>query len=87
MPNQSYESNAETIMIDKTIIKELWKSIIKTWFTGGVDDARITALRFAPTAGYYWDTKHGIAIAGVKMVLGAVLGKTMDDSIEGRLDM
>lgn len=74
-------------MIDKTIIKELWKSIIKTWFTGGVDDPRITALRFAPTAGYYWDTKHGIAIAGVKMVLGAVLGKTMDDSIEGRLDM
>lgn len=87
MPNQSYESNAETIMIDKTIIKELWKSIIKTWFTGGVDDPRITALRFAPTAGCYWDTKHGIAIAGVKMVLGAVLGKTMDDSIEGRLDM
>ena len=76
-----------TTTTDKAIIKELWKPIIKTWFTGGVDDPRITALRFQPSAGYYWDTKHGIAIAGVKMVIGAVLGKSMDDSIEGRLDV
>jgi hypothetical protein len=27
------------------------------------------------------------AVAGVKMLIGAVIGKTMDDSIEGRLDL
>ena len=38
-----------------------------------------------PTGGYYWDTKHGNAIAGVKMLIGAAIGKTLDDSIEGTL--
>jgi hypothetical protein len=35
--------------------------------------------------GYYWDNKHGNAIAFVKMAAGAIMGKTLDDSIEGRL--
>jgi general stress protein 26 len=74
-----------TVSTDKNTIKALWNPIIKTWFTGGVDDPRITALCFAPNAGYYWDNKHGDAIAGVKMMIGAVVGKTMDDSIEGNL--
>jgi hypothetical protein len=35
--------------------------------------------------GYYWDTKHGAAIAGAKMLVGAAIGKTLDDSVEGQL--
>jgi len=50
-----------------------------------VDDPRITVIKIAPYEGYYWDTKHGSAIAGVKMLIGAAVGKTLDDSIEGRL--
>ena len=70
---------------DKSKIQELWNPIIKTWFTGGVDDPRITVIKVTPADGYYWDTKHGNAIAGLKMMVGALLGKTMDDSIEGCL--
>lgn len=70
---------------DQKRIHELWKPILKTWFTGGVDDPRITVMEFVPTEGYYWDTKHGMAVAGVKMLIGAALGKTLDDSIEGKL--
>ena len=73
------------VTTDKKIIKELWQPILKTWFTGGLDDPRITAIRVTPTAGYYWDTKHGNAVAGVKMMIGAMIGKTLDDSIEGTL--
>jgi hypothetical protein len=40
-----------------------------------------------PTEGYYWDTKHGNIAAGVKMFIGAAVGKTLDDSVEGRLDL
>ena len=58
---------------------------MKTWFTEGVDDPRITAIKFTPKSGYYWDTKHGTAVAGVKMLVGAAIGKTLDDSIEGEL--
>ena len=70
---------------DKARIKELWEPIIKTWFTEGVDDPRITVIKFTPREGYYWDNKHGNLVAGIKMMAGAMIGKTLDDSIEGRI--
>lgn len=72
---------------DRAKIKELWKFVLKTWFTEGEDDPRISVIKVVPMTGYYWDNKHGGAIAGVKMLIGAALGKTMDDSIEGRLNV
>ena len=76
-----------TISRDREKIEELWSPLIQTWFTGGKDDPRITVIKVTPTEGYYWDTKHGLAVAGVKMLMGAVLRKTMDDSIQGKLDI
>lgn len=70
---------------DKAKIKALWKPIMKTWFTEGEDDARITAIAVEPVSGYYWDNKHGDMVAGVKMAVGAAIGKTLDDSVEGEL--
>jgi len=76
-----------TVLRDPVKLKELWSFTMKTWFAGGEDDPRITLIKFAPTYGYYWDTRHGRAVASVKMLLGAVLGKPLDDSVEGRLDV
>ena len=76
-----------TISRDRVKIEELWEFVIKTWFTEGVDDPRITVIKVAPSEGYYWDNKHGNTVAGVKMLIGAALGKTLDDSIEGKLDV
>lgn len=78
-------SGHATITNDKAKIKELWTPILKTWFTEGEDDARITVIKIVPTDAYYWDNKHGKAIAGIKMLIGAATGKTLDDSIEGTL--
>jgi general stress protein 26 len=74
-----------TISSDRGKIRELWEPVLQTWFTAGVDDPRITVIQVAPTEGYYWDTKHGGLVAGIKMWLGAALGKTLDDSVEGAL--
>ena len=74
-----------TITEDKDLIKELWNPFFKTWFTEGENDPRISVIKFSPEDGYYWDTKHGNFIAGIKMMLGAATGKTFDDSIEGEL--
>lgn len=74
-----------TLSRDRARISELWKPVMKTWFTEGQDDPRITVIKVAPSEGYYWDTKHGMAVAGIKMLIGAASGKTLDDSIEGRL--
>ena len=78
-----YLDGRVTVSTDRATIDELWEPTLKTWFTGGKDDPRITALRFTPADGYYWDTKHGNAVAFVKMLVGAAVGKTLDDSIEG----
>jgi general stress protein 26 len=74
-----------TILRDRARIDELWKPIMKTWFTAGKDDPRITLLRVAPVSGFYWDTKHNRMIALAKMVAGAITGKTLDDSVHGTL--
>lgn len=78
-------SGKAVVSADKNMIEELWEPVLKTWFTEGKDDPRIAVVKVVPLAGYYWDTKHGNAIAGIKMLIGAATGKTMDDSIEGTL--
>jgi general stress protein 26 len=80
-------SGKATISTDKELIRELWEPLLKTWFTEGIDDPRITAIKVEAKEGYYWDNKHGNAIALLKMTLGAMLGKTLDDSIEGELSV
>ena len=70
---------------DEGKIKELWEPLLKTWFTEGKDDPRITVIEFTPEHGYYWDTKHAQVVAFAKQVIGAAIGKTLDDSIEGNL--
>jgi general stress protein 26 len=74
-----------TVSRDRVKIKALWEPLLKTWFTEGVDDPRITLIKVEPSGGYYWDNKHGNAVAGIKMMIGAAMGKTLDDSIEGTL--
>ena len=74
-----------TITTNRAKIEELWEPAIRTWFTEGKDDPRITVIKVEPVDGYYWDTKHGNAIAGIKMLIGAAISKTLDDSIEGTL--
>ena len=76
-----------SITLDKTVIKDLWEPLLKTWFTEGENDSRISAIRVTPDSGYYWDNKHGNAVAGVKMLIGAAIGKTLDDSIEGKINV
>jgi general stress protein 26 len=71
------------ISTDKAKIKELWNPILKAWFTEGEDDPRITVIEVTPQDGYYWDNKHGNAIAFLKTAVGAAIGQTLDDSIEG----
>ncbi len=76
-------SGKAEISTDRAKIEELWEPLVKTWFTEGKDDPRITVIKVTPTDGYYWDTKHGTAVAFLKTVAGAIMGKTLDDSVEG----
>ena len=74
-----------TVSSDKEKIKQFWEPVFKTWFTEGEDDPRIRVVKTVPEDGYYWDTKHGGLVAFAKQMVGAMTGKTMDDSVEGTL--
>jgi general stress protein 26 len=76
-----------SISENKAKIKELWEPIMKTWFTEGENDPRISVICVKPIDAYYWDTKNGHVIAGIKMLIGAMTGTTLDDSIEGKLHL
>jgi general stress protein 26 len=70
---------------DPVKIDHLWRPIMKNWFTEGREDPRISVIKVTPVDGYYWETKHGFLISGVKILLGSVTGNTSDDSREGEL--
>lgn len=80
-------SGMATISDDREKIKELWNPFLKVWFTGGEDDPRISVIKVDPVEGYYWDTKHNKIIVTVKRLVGAITGKTLDDSIEGTISV
>lgn len=69
---------------DRDKIDELWGAVVQNWFDGK-DDPRITVIQFIPDSGYYWDNKYGDAVAGAKLLIGAVTGQSFDDSVEGKL--
>lgn len=80
-----YLTGEASIEMDREKIEKLWNPIMKTWFTEGENDPRISLIKVSPDYGYYWDNKHGNVVAGIKMLVGAALGKTLDDSIEGKI--
>jgi general stress protein 26 len=75
------------ITTNKAMIKALWEPMLKVWFTEGVDDPRISVIAFTPQEGYYWDNKNGNVVAFIKQIAGAAMGKTIDDSIEGNINI
>lgn len=76
-----------TISKDKNKIEDLWQPIYKTWFTEGKNDPRISVIKVQPTDGFYWDTKHNAAVGILKRAAGAMIGKTLDDSVEGKINV
>lgn len=70
---------------DRATIHRLWTPKMRAWFTEGEDDPRICLLRVDPTGGEYWDNRHGTAIAGIKMLFGALTGQRTDDGVHGKL--
>ena len=87
--NSEYLSVAGTaeILYDRQKIEELWNPIAKAWFTEGKDDPRISIIKVQPEQSYYWDTKHGKMVSLVKIAAAIISGKTMDDGVEGVLEV
>ena len=75
------------IFYDKDMIEKLWNPIVKIWMQGGVDDPNLSVIQVIPEDGYYWNNKNGKMVAIAKMAASLITGKTMDDGIEGNLEL
>ncbi|PHN03755.1 pyridoxamine 5'-phosphate oxidase family protein [Flavilitoribacter nigricans] len=75
------------VLNDRQKAEELWTSFAKVWFPEGPTDPNLSLIRFRPSEGFYWDTKNGKMVAFAKMMASMVTGKTMDDSVEGKLKL
>lgn len=73
-----------SIIIDREKAHELWSAPVKIWFKDA-DDPNLTIIKVVPEDGYYWDTKDGKLVSLFKMVVGAITGKELDGSVEGRI--
>lgn len=73
------------ISYDRQKAEELWNPMAKIWFQEGIDDPNLSLIRLSPTKGYYWDTKTNRMIEFLKMAASVIVGKTMDDSVQGKM--
>jgi general stress protein 26 len=74
-----------SISQDRDKINVLWNDIAKAWFEEGKEDPRITVIKVVPHEGFYWDTKDGKLVSLIKIATSAVIGKTLNEGIEGKI--
>lgn len=72
-----------SISADRAVVKQHWTPLAKTWFHQGVNDPEATAIKVRIESGYYWETRHGKTVSLLHMAVGALTGRTFDDSLEG----
>jgi general stress protein 26 len=75
------------IILDKTIIEELWPTVSKTWFKDGKSDPNISVIKVKPTTAYYWDNDENRMINLLKKVLSIVTGTTLIKEKEGAINI
>jgi general stress protein 26 len=76
-----------TISRDREKIDKFWNDIAKAWFPEGKNDPRITVIKITPEEGFYWDTKDGKFVSMVKILASAVIGKTLEEGVEGTISV
>jgi general stress protein 26 len=74
-----------SVLTDRKLIKDKWKTIVKAWFPNGADDPNLGLLKVVPANIYYWDAETGKMVAFLKMAASVVTGKTLADGAEGKL--
>jgi general stress protein 26 len=74
-----------TITQDKQIIDKYWTNMAKAWFPEGKDDPHVSVIQFSPEEGFYWDTKDGKLVSLIKIAASAIIGKTLQEGVEGTI--
>ena len=68
-------SGMATIVEDQAKKEELWSSVAKAWFPGGVTDPDLALLEVSIHHAEYWDVKESKMVQLAKMAKAAITGK------------
>jgi general stress protein 26 len=68
-------SGKAAIVEDQARKEELWSSVAKAWFPGGVNDPDLALLEVSIHHAEYWDVKESKMVQLAKMATAAITGK------------
>jgi len=75
-----------SIITDLQAKKDKWSPIVKAWFPKGADDPNLALLKVVPQNVYYWDAEAGKMVSFLKIIAGAVTGKSaLSNDAQGTL--
>jgi len=80
-------SGRAKILVDRQKSDELWTIFATTWFQEGKDDPELSLIKVEPDSAHYWDTKHGRMVSLLKIAASVITRKTMDDGIQGDINL
>ncbi|MEO7760669.1 MAG: pyridoxamine 5'-phosphate oxidase family protein [Casimicrobiaceae bacterium] len=72
-------SGRARIVDDKAKMEELWSTMAKAWFPGGIDDPNLALVRMDVDAAEYWDSDHSEMVQMLMMAKSAVTGTPPTD--------
>jgi general stress protein 26 len=71
-------SGTASVVVDRPKMRELYTTMLKTWFPEGLDDPHLTLIRFDASSGAFWENPGGtlqVLAAFTKPVLTGRPGK------------
>lgn len=75
-----------SVINDNQNIKDKWSPLVKAWFPNGTDDPNIALLKVQPQNVYYWDAEAGRMVSFLKIIAGAITGKSaLSNDAQGTL--
>jgi general stress protein 26 len=67
-------SGSARLVDDRAKAEDLWSTMAKAWFPGGIDDPNLALVRMDVDAVEYWDSDHSKMVQMLMMAKAAVTG-------------
>ena len=72
---------------DRERIKHLFSPWAKAWVPDGAENPDLRLMKVTPEDGYYWDTKNGKVVAGIKILVSMISSRKDDGGVEGQVSV
>jgi general stress protein 26 len=75
------------VVIDRSKMKELWNPMMKAWFPGGLDDAKLCLVKVITKEAQYWNNSSNKMVVLPNMLKAIVKGEKYDEGVTGKIKL